>query len=372
MRMFSSTSATLIPVRGNARATQRLEATVSESPGTERRARRVPMGDVARLAGVSTQTVSRVTNGHPSVLPETRDRVLAAMAELGYRPNAAARALRSGEFRAIGIVLFTLSTTGNVRTVEAITDWASAEDYAITLVPVRSRSREDVLSAVRRLGELAVDAVVLLLSAHLLDDAAIHLPADVHVVIVDSDAGDGYTVVDTDQVAGAHAAVEHLLDLGHATVHHLAGPEGSYAATSRATEWRAALESAGRPVPTLVRGDWSAASGYAAGRTLAQDPTCTAVFAANDEMAAGLLRAFAEAGRRVPEDVSVVGFDDIDLASQLQPPLTTIHQDFGEVGRRCVAAALAQVRAGTSTGGTDLVPTHLVVRSSTGPAPVLA
>lgn len=334
----------------------------------ERRARRVPMGDVARLAGVSTQTVSRVSNGHPSVLPETRDRVLAAMAELGYRPNAAARALRSGEFRAIGIVLFTLSTTGNVRTVEAIADWASAEDYAITLVPVRSRSREDVLAAIRRLGELAVDAVVLLLSAHLLDDAAIHIPPDVHVVIVDSDAGDDFTVVDTDQAAGAHAAVEHLLSLGHATVHHLAGPESSYAAERRAAEWRAALESAGRPVPDVVRGDWTAASGYAAGAALAADTTCTAVFAANDEMAAGLLRAFADAGRRVPDDVSVVGFDDIDLASQLQPPLTTVHQDFGEVGRRCVAAALAQVRSGTRSGGVDLVPTRLVVRASTGPA----
>ena len=325
------------------------------------------MADVARLAGVSTQTVSRVSNGHSSVVESTREQVLEAMRQLGYRPNSAARALKYGEFRTIGVILFTLSTVGNSRTLEAIVDHAAHEGYAITLIPVAVPTQDGVLGAFTRLGELAVDAVIVIMEVHLLDAATVSLPIGVPVVVVDSNGGDRYTVVDTDQADGARRAVGHLLDLGHRTVWHVAGPEDSYAAEGRASAWRAVLEGAGVPVPPMARGDWSADSGYRAGLELAGEPGCTAVFAANDQMALGLLRAFHEKGRVVPRDVSVVGFDDIPDATSFIPPLTTVHQDFTEVGRRCVESVLHQVQHKRTEPGTTLVPTRLVVRGSTAP-----
>ncbi|WP_431961681.1 LacI family DNA-binding transcriptional regulator [Actinacidiphila sp. bgisy160] len=341
----------------------------SSAAGAQRRRRGASMADVAKLAGVSAQTVSRVSNGFPGVLEETRRQVLAAMKELGYRPNSAARALKRGEFRTIGVILFNLSSTGNMRTLEAVASSAAREGYATTLLPVTAPTQDGVRGAFTRLGELAVDGVVMIMEVHLLDAMTVALPPTAPVVVVDSDAGDRYCVVDTDQASGARAAVEHLLGLGHGTVRHIAGPEESFAAERRVGAWRAALEAAGREVPPLLRGDWSAESGYEAGLRIAGDPGCTAVFVANDQMALGLLRALREHGRRVPEDVSVVGFDDIPEAASYMPPLTTIHQDFAEVGRRCVDGVLRQIRNDEAERGTTLVPTSLVVRASTAPPP---
>lgn len=338
------------------------------------------MGDVARLAGVSSQTVSRVSNGFPGVTEDTRRQVLAAMRELGYRPNSAARALRRGEFRTLGVITFSLSTLGNIRTLDAIATSAAREGYAVTLLPVAVPTQDEVNGAFSRLGELAVDAVIVIMEVHLLDAATVSLPPGVQIVVADSDAGDRYTVVDTDQAGGARDAVRHLLGLGHRTVWHLAGPEDSFAAQRRANAWRATLDESGggREVPPLVRGDWSAESGYRAGLRIADEADCTAVFVANDQMALGLLRALHERGRRVPEDVSVVGFDDIPEAASFLPPLTTVHQDFAEVGRLCVEGVLSKMREGAGGvgdedgghgHGTTLVPTRLVRRRSTAPPP---
>ena len=334
---------------------------------TRRPGRGVSMADVARLAGVSSQTVSRVSTGHPSVVESTRQQVLAAMQQLGYRPNSAARALKRGEFRTIGVILFTLATTGNSRTVEAIAGYAAQEGYAITLIPVAVPTQDGVLGAFTRLGELAVDGIIVIMEVHLLDAANLNLPPGIQVVVVDSDAGDRYPVVDTDQADGARQAVRHLLELGHETVWHVTGPAESFAGERRTQAWRRTLLEAGRAVPPVQRGDWTADSGYRAGLVLAAEPECTAVFAANDQMALGLLRAFHERGRTVPEDVSIVGFDDIPDSGSFIPPLTTVHQDFAEVGRRCVQGLLRQIRDEPEGPGTVLVPTRLVLRASTAP-----
>ncbi|MEU8465686.1 LacI family DNA-binding transcriptional regulator [Streptomyces sp. NPDC029003] len=323
------------------------------------------MADVARHAGVSSQTVSRVSNGHAAVVEETRQKVLRSMKELGYRPNSAARALKRGDFRTIGVITMSLSSTGNVRTLEAIATRASRAGYAVTLLPLDAPTRDNVKGAFTRLDELAVDAIVLIMEVHLLDARLLELPPHVKVVVVDSDAGDRFHVVDTDQRQGARAAVEHLLELGHDTVWHVAGPEESFAAGSRAASWEATLRERGRGVPAVLRGDWTPDSGYRAGLLLAQEPDCTAVFVANDQMALGVLRALHESGRRVPEDVSVVGFDDIPEATSFIPPLTTIHQDFATVGELCVDSILRELGGETLGGGTTLVPTRLVVRRST-------
>ncbi|MEW2516983.1 LacI family DNA-binding transcriptional regulator [Actinacidiphila alni] len=328
------------------------------------------MGDVARLAGVSAQTVSRVSNGYEGVVETTRQQVLAAMKELGYRPNSAARALKSGRFHTIGVITFNLSTTGNTRTVEAIATSAAQEGYATTLLPVAVPTQDSVRGAFTRLGELAVDGIVILMEVHLLDAATVALPPRTHVVVADSNAGDGYRVVDTDQAGGAHAAVQHLLDLGHRTVWHVAGPAESFAAERRVTAWRDALRTNDRAAPEPLRGDWSAESGYRAGTVLADRPDCTAVFVGNDQMALGVLRALHERGRRVPDDISVVGFDDIPEAASFLPPLTTVHQDFSEVGRQCVQSVLQQIRNDQEETGTTLVATRLVVRDSTAPPPI--
>jgi DNA-binding LacI/PurR family transcriptional regulator len=329
--------------------------------------RGVSMADVARLAGVSAQTVSRVSTGHPGVVERTRQQVLAAMRELDYRPNSAARALKRGEFRTLGVILFTLATTGNSRTVEAIADHAARQGYAITLIPVAVPTQDGVLGAFTRLGELAVDGAIVIMEVHLLDEAALTIPPNVQVVVMDSDAGDRYPVVDTDQADGARQAVRHLLALGHDTVWHVSGPGASYSAGRRAQAWRETLEDAGRPIPPMLHGDWTAESGYRAGLKIADDPSVTAVFAANDQMALGLMRALHENGRDIPGDVSVVGFDDIPDSPAFYPPLTTIHQDFTELGKRCVDRLLRQIRRDPDGPGRDLVPIHLVERSSTAP-----
>jgi len=348
----------------------------SAVPGVDRRrfarneGRRASMVDVARLAGVSAQTVSRVSSGYPGVLDETRQLVLAAMSELGYRPNSAARALKSGRFGTIGVIMFTLSTTGNMRTLEAIATAVLAEGQAIMLLPpVTAAADGRAPGAFSRLREEAVDGVIIVMEKHQMPIADISVPPGVPIVVADSDAGDEYSVVDTDQAAGAASAVRHLLDLGHRNVWHIAGPLESFAAQRRIDAWEGVLREFGITPPPVLRGDWTAESGYRAGLQLAIEDGCTAIFSANDHMALGVLRALNDNGRRVPQDISIVGFDDVPESSSFLPPLTTVHQDFAEVGRRCVEGVLRQIRSGSSERGTFLVPTRLIVRESTS-APV--
>jgi DNA-binding LacI/PurR family transcriptional regulator len=179
-----------------------------------------------------------------------------------------------------------------------------------------------------------------------------------------------YPTVSADQVQGSEDAMRHLLGLGHRTVHHLAGPQDSEHALVRSGTWRRCLLEAGIRPPEPVYGDWSAHDGYEAGLRLAADPEVTAVFCANDEMALGLVRALHEAGRRVPEDVSVVGFDDIAVAGWTSPPLTTVRQDFHAIGRALITLVVGQLRSrSVAPPALTVIPTELIVRASTGPPP---
>ncbi|MFS0795149.1 LacI family DNA-binding transcriptional regulator [Microbacterium sp. 1P10AE] len=316
---------------------------------------RVSMADVAAAAGVSAQTVSRVANGSPRVDPATRARVERAMSDLGYRMHRAARALRTGQTSTIGLVVSTLASVGNSRMLQAISEAAAARDYALAVVTVGERGIQDAFARLRSQG---VDgAVVLNEATELARD--VDPPGDLHLVVVDSPPDDRFSIVQTDHAGGARIAVEHLLALGHDTVHHIAGPARSFAATERERGWRAALADAGRRAPDPVRGDWTSASGH---RAAAELGAATAVFVANDQMALGALRAFADAGRRVPDDVAVVGFDDIVDAAEYRPPLTTVRQDFDALGARAVAALVSAIEGGTPVGET--VPATLVVRES--------
>ncbi|OAN30313.1 LacI family transcriptional regulator [Plantibacter sp. H53] len=341
--------------------------TTRRAPG---RARRAPsMADVAAHAGVSSQTVSRVANGLTNVDDGTRDRVLEAMTELGYRPNKAARALRSGRTRSIGITMFTLSSYGNMRTLDAITVQAARAGYSVTVVPVEYPTQRDVAVALDSLREQDVDGLIIVIESHIVDGADVELPAGLPVVVIDSAARTDYPVVDNDQAQGAALATQHLLDLGHQGVWHIAGPRTSYSAARREQSWADTLREAGITPPPAFRGDWSTTSGYEIGLEIAERPEITAVFASNDQMALGLLRALHERGRAVPESISVVGFDDTPESDSFWPPLTTVHQDFDEIGRRAITTLLREIEEGPQLSTEPLTPTSLVVRASTAPPP---
>lgn len=330
-------------------------------------ARRASLADVARRAAVSTQTVSRVANGRTNVDAATRERVQQAMAELGYRPNRAARALKAGRFHAIGVITSYLTSFGMMRTLDEIVLAASAARYSVTLLPITA-TRGGVSGAIDRLSEQAVDGIVVTVEPHLLEGAEVTLPADVPIVVVNTGAGTELNLVDSDQEGGARLATRHLLDLGHPTVWHLAGPTESAPAAARAHGWAETLREAGLEPPPVLVGDWTARSGYRHGLDLAGRGDVTAVFAANDQLALGLIQALHEAGRTVPDEVSVVGFDDMPESAYFWPPLTTVRQDFTEIGRNAIALLLQQLEDPGRHGGVDqVIPTRLIERQSTAP-----
>jgi DNA-binding LacI/PurR family transcriptional regulator len=322
------------------------------------------MADVARHAGVSAQTVSRVANDLDNVEDSTRQRVLESMRALGYRPNRAARALRSGRFRNIGVAMFTLSSYGNMRLLDAVATAAAEREYSITLVLVDEPTQRAVIDASDRLLRQGVDGMIIVIESHLADTNMVELPPGLPLIVVDSTSRADYPVIDNDQAGGARLAMEYLIGLGHRTVWHVAGPEASFSAARRRKEWASALAEAGLEVPPVLFGDWSTTSGYRAGRELAQRDDVTAVFAANDQMALGVLRALHEAGRAVPGDVSVVGYDDSPDSDSYWPPLTTVHQDFETVGVRSVDTLVAEIEDGPGAPASILVPAWLVERSS--------
>lgn len=318
---------------------------------------RVSMADVAAHAGVSAQTVSRVVNQSPRVDPATRARVEAAMSALGYRMHRAARALRTGQTRTIGLVVSTLASVGNSRMLQAIAEAAAERDYALAIVTVAGT--RDIAEAFSQLRDQGVDGAVVLNEATRLARGA-EPPAGLRLVVVDSPPDDRFTIVQTDHAGGARLATRHLLDAGHRTVHHLAGPVTSFAASERERGWREELVAAGIDAPEPVRGDWTSRSGYERGAAFA---AASAVFVANDQMALGLLRALADAGRRVPEDVAVVGFDDIVDAAEYRPPLTTVRQDFDVLGARAVEVLVRMIETGEAASAQAIGAT-LVVRDS--------
>ena len=326
------------------------------------------MSDVARLAGVSHQTVSRVLHDSPNVREETRERVLAAIRQLDYRPNSMARALATGRSRTLGVVASDTTQYGPASTVLGIEQAAHESGYAGSVSSVRSVTRTTVLGAIQHLRDQGVEGVAVIAPHRAGADALRHLSPDFPVVAVESGVNASIPIATVDQRAGAMAATRHLLNLGHKTVWHLAGPNDWQEADERISGWKAALDAARAPTPAPLRGDWTPRSGYELGEALLKIKDLTAIFVANDQMALGLLRRLHEAGREVPRDISIVGFDDIPEAAYFTPPLTTVRQDFAELGRRCLRILLARIE-GDREPTRLVVRPELVVRDSTGTAP---
>jgi DNA-binding LacI/PurR family transcriptional regulator len=327
------------------------------------------MADVAKLAGVSHQTVSRVVNDSAHVRAETRDRVLDAMRRLDYRPNNAARALVTGRSGTVGVVSFDTTLYGPASTLFAIEQAAHAAGYFITIVSLLALDRTSVLGAVERLRVQGVDGILVITPQESAADALVNLPADVPLVAVEGGRPDSVPLVAVDQFAGAVDATKLLLDLGHRTAWHIAGPRDFLEAQQRLDGWRSTLEAAGAPVPPVLFGDWSPRSGFRAGQQLARDPDVTAIFVANDQMALGVLRALHERGREIPREVSVVGFDDVPEAQYFTPPLTTVRQDFSEMGRSSLRLLLELMHNTGHPPQRLTIAPELVVRRSTAPPP---
>lgn len=341
------------------------------------------MADVAKVAGVSHQTVSRVLNEHPSVRPETRDRVLAAIEELGYRRNSAARALVTRKSGTIGIVTPDSALYGPTSTLIAIEQAAREVGLFVSVATLSRYDGETMNHVLDHFLSQGVEGIVVIAPQ---DDVAAAVETFVSpvpvVLVADLSAVDAGSVrtIGVDQYAGARMATEHLLELGHRRVLHVAGPEDWFDARARTEGWRDALGAAGVSAQgLLVQGDWSSACGYDVGCRLADElaagGSTTAVFAGNDQLALGMLHAFWEREVPVPDRISVVGFDDIEGSRFFAPALTTVRQPFAALGRACLDLLMSGSvvpRSLATTGvegpGGRLVPAiapELVVRAST-------
>ncbi|MGV2982477.1 LacI family DNA-binding transcriptional regulator [Microbacterium sp. AGC85] len=320
--------------------------------------------DVARLAGVSHQTVSRVLNNLPNVRASTRERVEQAIRQLHYVPSQAARALVTRRSRTIGLVATGLPDFGPSSIVLSFNQSARAAGYAVISTNPADIEGSTLRSSAEMLIRQSVEAIVLLAAERGVLDAFDGWELGVPLISIASEARGRGVRVSFDQYGGARRAVAHLQELGHQDIVHLAGPAGSMDAEERLRGWKDALVAAGLPVEDPLRGDWSSESGHRIGRELLAVRTPEAVFVGNDQMALGFLHALQDAGVRVPEDVSVVGFDDVPDSAHFTPPLTTVRQDFTALGQEAMAAVLAQLTdEGSPVASTMQIP-QLVVRAS--------
>jgi DNA-binding LacI/PurR family transcriptional regulator len=338
---------------------------------------RVGVRDVARAAGVSPQTVSRVLNGHASIRADTRARVLEAVAALGYRMNNAARALGTRSTRTLGVVATDAALYGPSAGIAALETAARESGRWIATAYADADDAGSVEAAVEHLLSQGVDGLVLVAAHTRTSDAVRAAAPGVPIVVLHDDAGAGR------QEEGAALAVRHLQALGHRRIAELAGPVEWMEAAARTRGVAAALGAEASGVAERWHGDWSAASGWVAAGAIAErirhHDGPTAVVAANDQMALGLIAGLRAAGLDVPGQVSVSGFDDNPDAAFYRPALTTVRLDLAGEARRAVAAVLAGEPAAAppaaappappaAHGGAPAAP-QLIVRASTAPPP---
>ncbi len=333
-------------------------------------AKRPPsMLDVAKASGVSHQTVSRVLNDHKSVSDKTRAKVLAAMDKLGYRPNLAARALVTGKSSTIGVLSYDTTLFGPASMLHAVQSSAREVGYAVSVVSLKAIDREAVENGIRELADAGVDGIVIIAPHYVGDKPLGDIPGGIPAVIVEGENKSKIPSVNVDQELGAKLAVGHLIKLGHKRIAHISGPENWFETQKRLDGWKSELEKAKLSTESLVAGDWSARSGYVAAKEILKDPKVTAIFAANDSMALGALKALSEAKIAVPAKMSLIGFDDVPESAFLVPELTTVVQDFEEVGKRCLDLLVQLIKGEkVATKRLDITPT-LAVRASTAKAP---
>ena len=328
--------------------------------------RKPSMRQVASLAGVSHQTVSRVINGHPNIRSDTRDRVLAVIESLNYRPNSAARALASRRSSRIGVLVDSAMQYGPNSTLRAVEDVARGMGYSVSSITVSEDRAISAHAAAEHLMSQGIDALCVIAPRSSSVDLLRELSHGLPTLVVKAEPDETFLTVSVDQRLGATLAVDHLIGLGHRDILHVAGPLDWLDARGRERGWRERMGREGLSVREPVIGDWTADFGYTFARSLGGKPEFTAIFAANDQMALGILHGLNASGVRIPGDVSVVGFDDIPEARHFLPPLTTVRQDFQALGRRSIESLLAVVQ-GREAPVWSLITPELVIRESTAP-----
>ena len=296
---------------------------------------------------------------------DKRARVDAAISELRFRPNAAARALVSGRAKIIAVVAGNTSQYGYAETIRGIEEGARAAGYLVTITVVESAAEEVVDRAASLVLAQAVAGVIVLKFDPPGVAALQRFPADLPRVAIAGVRQTGVAQVVLAEAEAAEKLTDYLLGLGHRTVHHVRVPP-SRREDGRTTGWRRALRKAGIAAPPIIEASWDPASGRAAGRELALRDDVTAIFCGNDEVAIGVIKGLADRGRRVPEDFSVVGFDDHPLAALWSPALTTVRQDFAALGNRACEMLLGLMQE-TLVHHFSTEPAAVIIRDSAGP-----
>jgi DNA-binding LacI/PurR family transcriptional regulator len=323
---------------------------------------------VAELAGVSHQTVSRVVKGETNIRADLRERIEAAILELGYKPNLTARALASSSHHRIGAIVYDFLEVGPSRLVKGASDAAKEAGYVLDIVSLDPRQENGIEEAISAINPHDLAGLLVIAPSDpvlaLIDKVGFSMPVYIESEGQDDAAGSDHT----ENHRGMRSLVDHLVGLGHRRFFQIPGPTAWLAARARESAYSVALDAAGCVSIGMVAGDWTSESGYRAAMSMPLDAGVTAVVVGNDQMALGVLAALADRGIRVPEDISVVGFDDIPEAQYFRPALTTVRQDFEAQGRAALGRLLA-VMAGDGTGLPTRPETHLVVRASTGVAP---
>lgn len=323
--------------------------------------------DVARLAGVSYQTVSRVLNNSESLRPSTKERVLEVINQIGYRPNAAARALVTSKSRTIGVLTSQTAHYGPATSLYAIEEAARENGYVITTTSLATSDYDSIRDRLEHLMNQSIEGLVVIAPQVRVFDAINELELNIPLVTLDSSRRDEHSL-SVDQMTGARLATEYLISLGHQHILHLAGPQDWIEAEARMRGYVDELADSDLIAYPPILGDWTPEFGHYVGRELLRRRDFSAVFAANDAMALGLIHAFHEGGLDVPRDVSVIGFDDVPEAAHFWPPLTTVRQDFREIGRRAIARVIAEL-GGLRDGSREQLLPELIVRQSTAPPP---
>ncbi|WP_343551258.1 LacI family DNA-binding transcriptional regulator [Pantoea sp.] len=322
----------------------------------------VTLDDVAQLAGVSYQTVSRVLNHSAQVSPRTRAKVEAAMQQLNYVPNRVAQQLAGKNTRTLGLATSDLALMAPAQIASAIQQRAAAQGYHLVIAMANPHSAPQ--DTVNELLAQRVDALMINLPLDAAQAAQIQLQCDNKpVLFLDVERSAAVAQCQYQSESGAQQAVDHLVALGHRHIGVLNGPSRSASARARYHAWEAALAAHHLAPFCVLHGDWSAASGYQALLTQLPQQLPQALLVANDQMALGAMRALHQHGVKIPAEMSIIGYDDTAESAWYQPPLTTVRQDLQQLGAVSVDRLLAQLEG--NEGGAEALQTELVLRETT-------
>jgi LacI family transcriptional regulator len=313
--------------------------------------KRVNIKQVAHEAGVSTQTISRVLNNRPDVAEETRRHVLEVISRLDYRPSALARSLIQQRSLTLGVVIAGLTYFGPSQTLNGITGRAEELGYSLLLKELSRFSQDDVEPILNSLLARQVDGIIWAVSDvgnnhDWLRNQAPHLSVPIVYLTMEPQAD--LTIVSVNNYRGGQLAATHLIEQGCRHIGHISGPLGWWESRQRKAGWAAVLQAAGLPLAErqCVEGNWSSESGaQAIEQLLAQFPDMDGVFVANDQMAIGVLQKAYRTGLRVPQDLAIIGFDNMDEGAYFWPPLSTVHHDLNKLGRRAVSTVVNLIEA---------------------------